>query len=56
MNTIWTIMYWIVCGFELFGLAIIAVTAMMMLFNPGNIEWIDRIRNYMLMIDEEDFE
>lgn len=55
MDTIWTIMYWIVCGFELLGFAIIAATAMIMIVNPGNIKGIDRMRSYILMIDEEDF-
>ena len=54
METIWTIMSWIVYGFELFGLGLILIGTLIAIFNPGHIKWIDKIRNYMLMIDEED--
>lgn len=55
IDTIWTIMTCIVYGFEIVGVMFIALFAMIMIFNTGN-ERIDRIRNYMLMIDEEDLE
>ena len=53
MDTIWTLMAWIVNGFELFGLGLILIGTVMMIFNPGN-KRIDKVRNYMLMVDEED--
>ena len=55
MDKIWTIMAWIANGFELFGFAIIALWITTMIFNTGN-KTVDKIRNYMLMIDEEDLE
>ena len=55
MDFIWTIMTWIVYGFEVFGLGLILIGTLMAIFNPGHIKWIDKIRNYMLMLDEEDF-
>ena len=55
MENIWGIMTGIVYGFELFGFAIIALWITTMIFNTGN-KTVDKIRNYMLMIDEEDFE
>lgn len=55
IDTIWTIMTWIVYGFEIFGLGIILTGVIVMIFNPGANNTIDKIRNYMLMLDEEDF-
>lgn len=55
MDIIWTIMTWIVYGFEVFGLGLILIGTLMAIFNPGHIKWIDKIRNYILMQDEEDF-
>ena len=55
MDTIWTLMTWIVYGFELFGLGLLLIGAMIAIVNPGHIKWIDKIRNYILMLDEEDF-
>ena len=55
MDKIWTIMAWIANGFRLFGFAIIALWVTTMIFNTGN-KTVDKIRNYMLMIDEEDLE
>lgn len=55
MDIIWTIMTWIVYGFELFGLGLILIGTLIAVCNPGANERIDKIRNYMLMLDEEDF-
>ena len=55
MDNIWGVMSGIAYGFKLFGFAIIALWVTTMIFNTGN-KTIDKIRNYMLMIDEEDFE
>jgi hypothetical protein len=54
MDYIWMLMTWIVNGFELFGLGLVLIATMLMIFNPGN-ERVNKIRNYMLMVDEEDF-
>lgn len=53
MDTIWTIMTCIAYGFEFIAFGVIVLWAITMIFNTG-IGWIDKIRNYMLMIDEED--
>lgn len=55
MDIIWTLMTWIVYGFEVFGLGLILIGTLIAIFNPGHIKWIDKIRNCMLMLDEEDF-
>lgn len=55
MDTIWFIMAAIVYWFKLFGLGLILIGTLIAIFNPGHIKWIDKIRNYMLMLDEEDF-
>ena len=56
INIIWMICDWIIFGFEMFGLILIAVTLLIAIYNPGAVGWIDKIRNYMLMLDEEDLE
>ena len=56
MDIIWEICNWIIFGVELFALGLMAATVLIAIFDPGEIKWIDKIRNYMLMLDEEDFE
>ena len=54
INTIWTIMSWIVYGFEIFGFGVILTWMVVVIFNPGANKTVDKIRNYMFMLDEED--
>ena len=53
MDKIWMLMECIAYTFEFVGFGIIVMWAITMIFNTGN-KTIDKIRNYMLMIDEED--
>ena len=55
MDKVWMIMTWIVYGFEIFGIGLILVGSLVMMTNPGASRRIDKIRNYILMQDEEDF-
>ena len=54
IDTIWTIMTWIVYGFEIFGFGLLITWMVVVIFNPGANKTVDKIRNYMLMLDEED--
>ncbi len=54
MDTIWTIMSWIVNIFELSGLVFLLIFTVLAVTNPGYNKRIDKVRNYILMLDEED--
>lgn len=55
MDIVWTIVQWIVYLFESFGFVIIALTVITMVINPGYIKWVDSIRDYIFMLDREDY-
>lgn len=55
MDTIWTIMAWIVYGIEVITIVGLMLGFMIIVSEPEMNEQVDKIRNYILMRDDEDF-